>query len=196
MARHLNALPAYAGAVRTKRTPDLLIPGAWALEFKLARPFGDNGKEAENWSVNLGAGCPRRLVPSRASAVAGCRMEGAVSHRPTSAFSRLASPAADPQSWAADSDVVISPSWEVSLAQPPLRLLHSDTILNRVKLDQFRRLSTVALIESLEPGRPGALKARPDGTVLDGHHRIVVLRERGVSVDTLPREVAPHEMGE
>lgn len=80
--------------------------------------------------------------------------------------------------------------------QPPLRLLHSDTILNRVKLDQFRRLSTVALIESLQPGRPGALKARPDGTVFDGHHRIVVLRERGVSVDTLPREVAPHEMGE
>jgi hypothetical protein len=30
-----------------------LIPHHWALEFKLARPFGDNGKEAENWSVNL-----------------------------------------------------------------------------------------------------------------------------------------------
>jgi len=57
-------------------------------------------------------------------------------------------------------------------------------------------LSTVQLIESLEPGRPGALKTRPDGTVLDGHHRIVVLRDRGVSVDTLPREVTPHEMRE
>ena len=34
------------------------------------------------------------------------------------------------------------------------------------------------LPESLEPGSPGALKARPDGTVLDGHHRIVVLREQ------------------
>jgi hypothetical protein len=32
--------------------------------------------------------------------------------------------------------------------------------------------------------------------VLDGHHRIVVLRERGVSVDTLPREVVPHEVRE
>ncbi len=31
----------------------MLIPGKWALEFKIARPFGDNGKEAENWSVNL-----------------------------------------------------------------------------------------------------------------------------------------------
>jgi hypothetical protein len=53
VAKHLNTLSAYGGAVRTKRTPDLLIPGAWALEAKIARPFGDNGKEAENWSVNL-----------------------------------------------------------------------------------------------------------------------------------------------
>jgi hypothetical protein len=53
VARHLNSLPAYGGGARTKRTPDLLIPGHWALEFKLARPFGDNGNEAEDWSVNL-----------------------------------------------------------------------------------------------------------------------------------------------
>ncbi len=82
------------------------------------------------------------------------------------------------------------------MAQPPLRLLHSEASLSRMKLGQFRRLSTVELIESLEPGRPGALKARPDGTVLDGHHRIVVLREREVCVDTLPREVVPHEVRE
>jgi hypothetical protein len=31
----------------------LLIPNEWAVEFKIARPFGDNGKEAESWSVNL-----------------------------------------------------------------------------------------------------------------------------------------------
>jgi hypothetical protein len=53
VARHLNTLSAYAGSARIKRTPDLLIQGAWALEFKLARPFGDNGMEAEDWSVNL-----------------------------------------------------------------------------------------------------------------------------------------------
>jgi hypothetical protein len=75
-------------------------------------------------------------------------------------------------------------------------LLHSEAILNRVKLDEFRRLSSAELIESLALGRPGALKARPDGTVLDGHHRIVVLRERGVDVDTLPREVVPHEVAQ
>jgi hypothetical protein len=39
--------------VRTKRTPDLLIPNEWAIEVKITRPFGDNGREAENWSVNL-----------------------------------------------------------------------------------------------------------------------------------------------
>ena len=82
------------------------------------------------------------------------------------------------------------------MTQPLLRLLHSEAILSRVKLDQFRRLSTVDLIESLEPGRPGALKARPDGTVLDGHHRTVVLQERGVIVDTIPREVVPYEVRE
>lgn len=53
VAASLNLLPRYKGSAKTKRTPDLLIPGYWAIEFKLARPFGDNGKEAENWSVNL-----------------------------------------------------------------------------------------------------------------------------------------------
>jgi hypothetical protein len=53
IARYLNTIPVYGGLVKTKRTPDLLVPNQWVLEFKLARPFGDNGKEAENWSVNL-----------------------------------------------------------------------------------------------------------------------------------------------
>ena len=53
IASYLNRLPLYKGRVKTKRTPDLLIAEEWAIEFKIARPFGDNGKEAENWSVNL-----------------------------------------------------------------------------------------------------------------------------------------------
>lgn len=53
VANHLNESPIYCGIAKTKRTPDLLISGHWALEFKIARPFGDNGNEAENWSVNL-----------------------------------------------------------------------------------------------------------------------------------------------
>jgi hypothetical protein len=53
IAQHLNEFGAYPALVVTRRTPDLLIPGEWALEFKITRPFGDNGREAENWSVNL-----------------------------------------------------------------------------------------------------------------------------------------------
>lgn len=47
-----NKQVVYGNAV-TKRQPDLLIPGEWQLEFKVVRPFGDNGKEAENWSQNV-----------------------------------------------------------------------------------------------------------------------------------------------
>jgi len=79
------------------------------------------------------------------------------------------------------------------MGEPPLRFLHIDAILSELKLSQFRAVSTSDLIESLRPGRPGALTARPDGTLLERHHRIVVLRERGVDVDGLPREVLPHD---
>lgn len=38
---------------RTRRTPDLDVAGEWAVEFKIVRPHGDNGIEAEDWSVNM-----------------------------------------------------------------------------------------------------------------------------------------------
>src|SRR5215467_14114557 len=63
----MNELPKYHGAVRTKRTPDMLIPNQWAIEFKIARPYGDNGKEAENWSVNL-----LHPYPGNVSSVGDC----------------------------------------------------------------------------------------------------------------------------
>ena len=73
--------------------------------------------------------------------------------------------------------------------QTPLKPLHTEASLLSLKLEQFRRLSTDELCRSLAPGQPGALKVRPDGTIMDGHHRIQVLRERGVDVDGLPREL-------
>lgn len=79
------------------------------------------------------------------------------------------------------------------MSDPPLRFLHSAATLSQVKLGQFRTMSTDRLIESLGPGQPGGLTARVDGTVLEGHHRLVVLRERGVDIDTLPRQVFPRE---
>jgi len=61
--------------------------------------------------------------------------------------------------------------------------------MSQPKLDKFRKASTQELIDSLRPNQPGALKARPDGTILEGHHRVFVLKERGVDIDTLPREI-------
>ncbi len=54
VAARFNDIPGYSGCVSVRqRTPDLLIRRQWALEVKLARPFGDNGEPAEDWSVNL-----------------------------------------------------------------------------------------------------------------------------------------------
>ena len=50
--------PAYAVAKPSpypgsRQTCDVVLPGLWALEFKLIRPYGDNGVEAEHWSENI-----------------------------------------------------------------------------------------------------------------------------------------------
>jgi ParB-like chromosome segregation protein Spo0J len=74
---------------------------------------------------------------------------------------------------------------------PPLQPLHPDSSLSPAKLDQYDKASTQELIDSLTPGQKGALKVRPDGTIVDGHHRIKILRDRGVDVDSLPREIVP-----
>ena len=71
--------------------------------------------------------------------------------------------------------------------------MHSDSALIPSKLAKYGRLSDRELIDSLRPGQPGALKVRPDGTIVDGHHRVKVLRDRGLDVDSLPREVVPKE---
>ena len=70
--------------------------------------------------------------------------------------------------------------------QPQLSFLHADESLNAVDFAQFERLTTETLRASLLPRHEGSLKARPDGTLLDGHHRIAVLRTRGVDVNALP----------
>ena len=82
-------------------------------------------------------------------------------------------------------------AWEVSslARQPPLRPLHPDSSISQTKLDELAKLSTEELLKSLEPGRPGSLKTRADGTIVDGHHRIVILRERGIDVDALARDL-------
>jgi hypothetical protein len=73
--------------------------------------------------------------------------------------------------------------------QPRLTSLHPEASLSQPKLEAFRRLTTDEILESLRPEGAGALKVKLDGTVMDGHHRLHVLRERGIDVDSLPREV-------
>jgi len=73
--------------------------------------------------------------------------------------------------------------------QQPLKPLHEDAALSSAKLGQYAKATTEELIESLQPGKAGSLKARDDGTMVDGHHRIKILRDRGIAVDDLPREI-------
>ena len=72
---------------------------------------------------------------------------------------------------------------------PELKFLHSQDNLIELKLEYFRRISTEDLIESLKPEKEGALKTKKDGTMMDGHHRIQILIERGIDVNKLPREI-------
>jgi ParB-like chromosome segregation protein Spo0J len=79
------------------------------------------------------------------------------------------------------------------MTETPLKFLHPDNSLIRSKLDQYGKLSTPELMDSLRPGQAGSLKVRPDGTVIDGHHRLTILRDRGIDIDALPREVMPKD---
>jgi hypothetical protein len=80
-----------------------------------------------------------------------------------------------------------------SSKQPPLKSLHPDDSLIASKLSIFDTMSSEQLVASLALGQKDCLKARPDGTMLDGHHRICVLRKRKFDVDALPREIVLKE---
>ena len=72
---------------------------------------------------------------------------------------------------------------------PPLKPLHPETLLSPAKLTKIESLDTDVIKRSPMPGQKDCLKTRPDGTILDGHHRVYVLRKRGVDVDALEREI-------
>jgi hypothetical protein len=65
------------------------------------------------------------------------------------------------------------------MSHPPLRALHA---VNAVKITQFEKMTTEDLNRSLALGDRDCLKARPDVTIMDGHHRIEVLRRRNIDV--------------
>jgi hypothetical protein len=78
-------------------------------------------------------------------------------------------------------------------SDPPLSPLHPDASRSLAKLGKMEHRTTDVLQNSLLPGQKESLKTRPDGTILDGHHRIYILRRRGVDVDALPREIIVKE---
>jgi hypothetical protein len=78
---------------------------------------------------------------------------------------------------------------KMSNDSPPLRSLHPEVTLIPGKLAVFEHLTTETITASLLPGKENCLKTRTDGTILEGNHRIHVLRKRGVDVDRLPREI-------
>jgi hypothetical protein len=41
VAEYLDSRLKCEGPICTKRTPDLLLPGEWAIECKIVRPFGE-----------------------------------------------------------------------------------------------------------------------------------------------------------
>lgn len=79
------------------------------------------------------------------------------------------------------------------LPHPPLKPLHPDTSLSEVKLNELNRVPTDLIKQSLMPGSKDSLKSRPDGTILDGHHRLKILSSRGIDINILPREIIVQE---
>ena len=79
------------------------------------------------------------------------------------------------------------------MAQPPLKGLHSESSLSTTKLEQLNKLSTEEIIMSLQPHTPNSLRVTSDGIIKEGNHRIKILRERGIDVDSLPREIIKNQ---
>ena len=48
-----NRLTSKGIPAQTKQSTDMVIGEQWGIEFKIVRPFGNNGKLAEHWSQNL-----------------------------------------------------------------------------------------------------------------------------------------------
>jgi hypothetical protein len=63
--RHLNAaMPDKYPRCAPRELCDMTLQDDWALEAKLIRPFGDNGKPAEHWSENILHPTPETSAPS------------------------------------------------------------------------------------------------------------------------------------
>lgn len=58
-------------------------------------------------------------------------------------------------------------------------------------LADFRGVDTERVMQSLAPGQRKALRVRRDGPIMNGNHRIAVLRERGIDAERPPQATSP-----
>jgi len=74
---------------------------------------------------------------------------------------------------------------EAKVAARFLKLLHSENAFSRKTLEGLRKLSNEELVKSLTTPGDQRLMVKPDGTVMQGNHRVKVLMERGYDTSKL-----------
>lgn len=79
-----------------------------------------------------------------------------------------------------------------------LKLLHSEKngTIREGSINHWKKQSTDDIVASLKSGADEPLTVTPDGTVVQGNHRIKVLMDRGYDVDSLPREIRRSDLPE
>ncbi len=73
--------------------------------------------------------------------------------------------------------------------QVAMKFLHKE--FRQSSLEYLGKHSTDDILKSLLPGAKSPLIVKPDGTIMQGNHRIFILTQRGVNVNTLPRVPFP-----
>ncbi len=75
------------------------------------------------------------------------------------------------------------------MGRPPLRMMHSPSILSKSTLEYWGKRSTDEIVESLAPGLPESLKVYSNGIIANGNARIYLLIGRGFDVNSLRRDL-------
>jgi hypothetical protein len=81
---------------------------------------------------------------------------------------------------------------ESPATQPALKRIHSNDTLknsNKSSYDYLNKMSTKDIVKSLQPGQEESLIVKPDGRVFQGNMRTMILEERGVNINSLPRTI-------
>jgi len=96
---------------------------------------------------------------------------------------------------------LLKPDWtmfipygKLATLLPLLKRIHSiETITkgsNRFDYESIKRMTTRDIVDSLRPGAKNPLRVAPDGRIMDGNTRALILEERGYDINSLPR--TPH----